>query len=341
MGVGYHSLGALVSTLLTFKDLQDRFLRWIDEGGDTSTTRQLAKDAISASHRRLLTSRIWPFMKWPVYETFTTTANTTAYALHPQMQKPLFFYDGTRQIYIPLVPRREWPGIGVRVATTTPIATSAVYGGILGTNWPVKVQPVTASVLTLQSDNGAESGAGLYVEGRDGSGNFVSETLPAVTATTPVTSANSYTYLTQVAKTTAWVGTLTLKAGATVLTTISASDPGQWYPTIELTETPVVGTTITYSFQRLPKTLTNDLDIPDTPYPYSEFHIYDALLDLTTYNTELGQKEQALWKDRKDELLKGLLNAYDEQIAGSYVRTVRDLDAAGVSNRMFNYNPSG
>jgi hypothetical protein len=335
----------MAGTILTFADLQTRCLRWLDEseqttpGAANTNTLQLVKDAVNASHRRMLSRRVWGFMKWPNYQTFQTVQGQQVYALHSQCSRLLLVYDKDRQIFLPALPRREWPSVGVQVAGQ-PMGT-ATYGFIFGTNWPVQVQPLVSQTISVVSSNSGDnvSGQGIYIEGEDSSGNFYQETIQ-LSGTTPVSSVNPYLFLTQVSKVTdTWNGTVTLKSGSTTLTTISPTTPGQWFQTIEFVEPTQGGRNLIYSFQRPPKTLVNDFDIPDTPYPWSEIHVYDALLDMTSYNTELGAKEQTLWKARYDELMNGLLAATEEEIAGAYPRFVRDLDASGPSNRVWNYAP--
>lgn len=320
-------------------------MRWIDESEQTTpgavqtNTLQLAKDAINASHRRMLSGRVWSFLKWPNYQNLITVQNQQVYALHSQCSRLLLVYDKDRQIFLPALPRREWPSVGVQVAGN-PVGT-ATYGYIFGTNWPVQTQPLVSQPVTVVSDNSGDNiaGQGIYIEGEDANGNFTSETLQ-MNGLATVTSVNNYIYLTQLSKVTdTWAGTVTVKSGSLTLTTISATQPGQLYQTIEFVEPTQGGRNLIYSFQRPPKLLVNDFDIPDTPYPWSEIHVYDALLDMTSYNTELGAKEQTLWKARYDELMRGLLAATEEEIAGAYPRFVRDLDASGPSNRVWNYAP--
>lgn len=321
--------------MLTFKDLQDRTLRWIDEGGDTSTTLALVKDALNASHRRLLTAQQWPFMAWPRTESITTTSGISLYALNPNANRVYHFWDTTMHQYVPVIPRREWPAVG---ANRSNVATPP-FGVMWGPNWPVSVQPTAASTVQIVSSNSADTAVTVIVTGIDSNNAMISETVTA-NGTTTVTSSHSFVAITNLTKTGTWVGTLTVTAAVDSVTmlTLSPSEYGRWYPTIEFLEDPSNGRTYQYNFQRLPLTLDNDHDIPETPYPFSEIHVYDALLDLTTYNTELGAKEQSLWRARFDELMDGLLQSTDEAIVGSYPRFVRDLDDKGIWSRVAVYN---
>jgi len=305
--------------VLTYRQLQQEALRWIDEGADTDVTLTLVKDALNRSHRRLLAQRTWPFMAWPREESFDTAAGIRTYALKHGVNRILTLYDQTYRQPFSLVSRREWEAMGVNRVDQQSVPAGAIYGD----TWPVAAQPSSAAV-TAVSSSASDTATTVILQGIDSSGNATTETL-TLTGTTPVSGSVLWLHLWAVSKTGTWVGTLTLSSGATTLLTLTASEYGKQYPTLEFIETPNGARTYLYTAQRTPATLTNDYDIPDTPYPYSEIHVYDALLDMTAYNTELGAKEQRLWKERRDDLWAALVTACDEQIAGSRPRFVRPM----------------
>jgi len=308
--------------ILSYKNLQDRVLDWIDESDDTGHTLDLVKDAINASHRRVLTAKQWSFMAWPQEESITTAAGTDYYSLNPNTNRIYHLWDVTNRVYVPVVPRREWPGVGVDLTNTS----TAPYGVILGPHWPVQNQPASAGTISIVSSSASDvTSRTVVLKGIDTSGVLRSETLTA-TGVTTVTGSISFAAITNVTKTGTWVGTLTITRGATTLLTLLAADTGLLYPTVKFLETPDSARVFTYEVQRQPTVLSLDNDIPETPYPFSEIHVYDTLLDLTTYNTELGPKEQSVWKKRYDELWDALCNTYDEEIVGAYPKFVRDLD---------------
>lgn len=323
-----------MSTLLTYLDLQDRVLRWIDEATDQDTTKLLVEDAINASHRRLITSRQWPFMAWPQKQTITTQSGLSFYALNPNANRIYHLWDQTLRQYVPVIPRREWPAVG---ANRSNVGTPP-YGVTWGPNWPVKFQPSTVAAVSAVSSSASDTVPTVILTGITTSGDIAQDVI-TITGTTPAVGAVAFSAVTNIAKTGTWVGTLTLKdASANVMITLGPREPGKQYPTVEFLEDPESGRTMEYNFQRLPITLINDGDIPETPYPYSEIHIYDALLDLTSYNTELGEKEQALWTKRYTELFDGLVTSCDEEIVGAYPRFVRDLDDKGIWSRVAVFN---
>lgn len=320
--------------MLTFRDLQLEVLRWIDEGDDTDTTLTLVKEALNRSHRRLLASRTWPFMLWPKEVSFATVAGQRAYALKHGVSKVLTVYDQATATPLPLISRREWEGEDVQRAESVSVPQGAIYGDI----WPVAIQPTglaTSLVKVLSTSASDTGGPAIALVGLNTDGDLTSETVTVNGAVTPVASTTAWSHLISVSKTGTWVGSAILSTPDSALAyqtilTLTASEYGKQYPTLEFIETPSEARTYLYTAQRTPLKLVNDYDIPDTPYPFSELHVYDALLDLTAYNTELGSKEQRLWKAKLDDLEMGLLHNVDEGIAGSRPRFVRRY---GASNR--------
>lgn len=314
-----------MSDILTFGDLKNRFARWVDD--DSTTTETLIEDAINASIRRLLTSSRWSFMRWPRMESFTTTAGVTDYPLKSGMGQMVFLWDNQRKQQVPIIPTREFDGQAIDLTSPN---TSYPAGVIFGPEWPVSAQPTSPSTLSCVSSQTGDVAVTVFIRGFDTNGDLVEETV-TVNGTTPTVTTNTFRSISNVTKTSAWTGTLTITSNSGAVTCLSlvASAYGRSYPTVRFTEPPTGGLVYSFTGFRYPRILTSDNDIPETPYPFSEFHVYDALLDYTSYNTELGQKEQALWKLRAEELKTSLLNRYDEAIAGSQPRFVRDLNGSG------------
>lgn len=307
-------------SLLTFRDLQLEVLRWIDEVSDTDQTLTLVKEALNRSHRQVLASRNWPFMLWPNEETLTTVAGQRKYALKPGVSRLLTLWDTEARQFVPMISRRAWEEMSVdRTEQVDP--SGIIYGDV----WPVAAQPSSASTLTIVSSSSNDVTQSVQVTGLDGNGEHVSETLSAA-GTTTVTGTTSFAFILSVTKVGTWAGTMTLAtSGGTTLLTLTASQAAKQYPTIEFIETPRASRTYTWTAQRIPSTLVADEDVPDTPYPFSALHVYDALLDMSVYNSELGSKHQQVWQTRRDTLHKELLDSVDEVIAGSRPRFVRNL----------------
>lgn len=326
--------------MLTFYDLQQSVLRYIDEGDDAvaGTTRALVKDALNRSHRQVLTERSWPFMLWPGERSFATVSGTRAYALPHGTGKLLTVWDDALNEPTPMISRREWEGLGVN--RTDP--EGAPLGMIYGDTWPVAVQPSSVGELitcATTSDADALAACGIVLTGLNASGVLVNETLALadIGATSSVTSTVAFAHILTVTKTGTYTTTLTLTAPtAGTLLTLTASEYGKQYPTLEFIETPNAARTYLYTAMRTPRVLSNNFDIPDTPYPFSEIHVYDALLDLTAYNTELGAKEQRLWADRREKIWNDLVTAVDEGIAGSRPRFVRNMNERAIGRVRLN-----
>jgi hypothetical protein len=269
-------------------------------------------------------------MLWPREESFTTVANVRAYALNPALGRLNDLWDVAHGIFLPTVPRRQWDSLGVNRTVT---ATQPM-GWYFGNVWPVAVQP-RSSTVTIVSDSSADLGT-VQLLGIDSSGNALRENIN-LSGITPVTSTNTYDYLIKVTKSGAtWTGLLTFTdANANTLLTLKAGIYGKTYPTIEFIESPQGGLVYTYTFNRNPSLLGDNNDIPDIwPNDCSEILVYDCLIDMATYNTELGQKEIVTWQKRYDELYKQMLIASDEAGMGSYPRFVRDLSGGASSRRI-------
>lgn len=310
--------------MINFLTLQNRVLRWIDEVGDTSTTRDNVKDALNACHRTVCFAQNWPWMMWPREESFTTSVSVKTYALNPSVGKIRTLWDVDACDFAIILPRRQWESLGVSRSSQTQAPSSWVFGPV----WPVSAQPSTIATISIVSDSTIQATtAGVYIIGIDDNHNEVHETIYSHT-TIPVFSVQPFEHILSVSKIGTWTSTLMIKdhAGNTILD-VDSDLEGFSYPTIESTENPIAGKQFTYTFLRKPRTLTNDGDIPEIhPNDLSEILVYGALLELTTYNTELGLKEQVQWQKRYDTFMDQLEHANDEAIVGSYPRTVRDLD---------------
>ena len=312
--------------MLNFLELQNRMLRWIDEINSTATvSRDRVKESLNASHRRVYYSQPWPWTMWPNEESFTTVAGVRAYALNPALGKVRTLWDPQVRDFTALIPRREWQTMGVDRTRTgvTPV------GWTMGPVWPVGVQPTTTGVLSFVSDDATDTSTNecsVALTGISSGGIQVSETITP-TGTTPVTSTFSYSHVLSLGKSGTWAGTLTVSdAAATTLLTLYASEDARDYPTIEATETPAAGLVYKYTFQRRPRTMVEDGDLPETkPNECAEIHVYDALIDETTYNTEIGGSALPVWTKRFQQLETQLQNTNDEAIVGSYPRMVRDI----------------
>jgi hypothetical protein len=224
-----------------------------------------------------------------------------------------------------LSPRRNWEMTGYDLSSTGVAQPDAMFGDY----WPVAAQPASAMALTIVSDAVEDIGLQVVIRGINDVGEIEEETIATDSAdgTIPVDGLVSFQHILNVTKAGSWVGTLTLSAiDATELLVLTPTQYGKQFQVLEFIEAPGNAVNYTYSFSRTPRTLIRDNDLPDIPFPYSEILVYDTLLDLTGYNSELGEKHQRLWKDRFDVLMKQLMESQDEVVAGAQPRFVRDMD---------------
>src|SRR5688572_22872971 len=69
--------------MLTFKDIQEQVLAYLDQAGDVGHGLDIVKHAIQSAHDKRLSEERWSFMLWPTPVEFTfSTAQT--YILHPE-----------------------------------------------------------------------------------------------------------------------------------------------------------------------------------------------------------------------------------------------------------------
>jgi len=318
--------------MLTRADIRTRILRLLDEAQNTqTTTTNLVNDAIAASNRRICMSRPWPFMRWHQNETFTTVAGVRHYTFRQEVGKLLWVWDNTASDFVTILPHRGWETYPVNITTTS---TSGSPPAILGGYWPVGVQPSTAGICTLESTETTDTSKTINMVVLNNAGLVKNTTMTtdASNSTTPTNSSISIASIIKLSKaaTADWDGILTLKGpGGAVLLYLNKDQLFAQYPTIEFVEPVAAGRVYTYAFCRQPITMENDTDIPDVPFPFSEILVYDALLDMATYNSEMSEKHVALWTKRYMDLWKELAEQQDETIVGAQPRFVRDLD--GVS----------
>ena len=319
-----------ITPTLTYLDLQNRVLRWLDEADSTSThTSTRIKEALNAAQRRLYYSKPWPFAMWPNEETVTTVAGTRVYALHPSVGKIRSLWSDDDGNFASLLPRRQWEVLGINRSTTARVNPS---GWTMGPIWPVSAQPTTTGTVSIVSSSTSDTTSRkLGITGISNGNIEVGETLTA-NGTTPVTSTFSYSHILSASIQGSWVGTCTFKdnAGNTMLA-LTTGVESRDYPTIEAAESPAGSRVYRYTFLRRCPEMVNDGDLPAIkPNDLSEVLVYDTLLDETSYNTEMTAQALSVFNKRREELWKQLCDTHDDQILGAYPRTVRDLDAASL-----------
>lgn len=303
----------------TFSDLQNIFLRTLDEAGDTGTTLAIAKDYIKSAHDAR-TSQDWPFMLWPEQITFTTTA-TRYYPLHQEFSRLCWARNRTTGEFLIETPFRNAQDSGANWDSDTGRASRF----LLGSKMPVSTQPSAASALTIVSSSASDTVSRTVVVRGDTADGITTETLTA-TGTTPVVGTTSFTRILQVTKTGTWVGTLTLSAGATTLLKLFPSEYGRSYTQLEMLNTPDAGDVIAYRFYRTPSVLSHDNDLTDIPPPFEDVLVYDALLLYSGYSSDVSPQSIMVWTAHRDALEKKMQETLiDGQSIGAETRYVHYL----------------
>jgi hypothetical protein len=90
-----------------------------------------------------------------------------------------------------------------------------------------------------------------------------------------------------------------------VLLRLTDSEYQKEYPLLVWKNVPTAAETFTYRFFRAPRVMTRDYDKPDLPFPHSNVLVYDALLDLATYN-ELDSESVNIWRDKQQHHVQSL-----------------------------------
>jgi hypothetical protein len=302
----------------TLKTLRDQVLSWLDEAGDTATTKTNVDNAINQAHAMRCTGERWPFMLWPATQTITLTG-ATQYPLHEEFGTGLYFRNSTTGSYLVEVPLRQLDQTG-----TSPLDTDSVQFTIDSYS-PLAVQP-TYSVVTISSSSLLDTGAakGVVITGYTSAGGMQTETITP-NGLTPVSGSLVFTTITAVTMQDAWVGTMVLThSGGTVGLVLPAGVAARQYPMLRFYATPATTGTIDYRFYRKPRVLTRDNDIPEIPDPYSQILVWDTLLMFAGYNTDISRQSVEAWRDMQGQLSLSLQHAFlNPQTIGAMPRFVR------------------
>lgn len=307
----------------TLRSLREQVLDWLDESGDTGTTKKLVDHAINKSHANRLTMVQWPFMKYG-RGNLTLVPGKVEYALHQEFLRPYYFRNISKGgIYLVEVPQRELSQVGIDW-TKDQDGRHFEWGG----RWQVERQPAAASVLTIVSSSTGDVGTTkkITVMGETPDGITSEDISP--NGQNPVAGLVQFTKILGITKASAWAGTLTITAdaGATTVLKLFGNEFGRNYQVIRLLFTPTTADVVEYDFFRKPRKLSLDYDSPDTPYPYSLIHVWDALLDISAYDGRIDGGRKALWERNQGELEIQMRNEFLEgRTIAARTRRVRDV----------------
>lgn len=297
--------------MLTFKNIIDEVLDWFDEDDNTGTFKENVKNAINQAHHERLVKYKWPFMLWPRPVTLSMVVGQQKYTLHEEMQRLVYVYNTTKEIYLKEIPWRNMTSEYLRENVDNDHAETFQLRHLES----VQNQPSSASVVTLVSTSGADTGSTytVTIHGETSSGVMVSETLQA-NGTTPVNGTTSFLNITDVTLSIAFNGTLTLtsNSGAVTLLSLTAGQYGKKYQTLYMLTEPESADTVEYMFYRRPRKLVNDYDIPQIPPEYARILVWDTLMSFTNYNADIAQRDMEFWHSKRSELETAMYKTYLE-----------------------------
>ena len=278
----------------TFKNLRDQVLRIVDELDET-TTEALVKELMNQAHQARCLERKWNFMLHPREVTLTTVANQRLYTLHQEFGRPMYFYNATTNEYLQEVGKeaiQENPTSLYADAVQNSVKQFAFIG-----ETPFKDQPSTASTVSIVSNSASDTTAyQVVVKGENANGEVFAE-IVEMTGTTPVVTTGTFTFLTAISKNQAFNGTITVTCDSKTVLTLLPWEMGRTYRQIMFLENPTGNETIKYRFYHQPLVLINDYDIPDIPGPYAQILVWDTLLLLSTYLTNVEPQKLEMWKN--------------------------------------------
>jgi hypothetical protein len=308
----------------TFDSIIQEVMRQTDEAGDTDTTLTLVKEYVRAAHNRRCVEFREFFMK--MRDTLTTVVDQREYTLSPLFDKPIHFYnEATKELLEEIPPRSAEVELDLLNPTTQGTAGDFYFSGYAQT----KNQPTSASVVTVVSNNGSDTGSTyqVAVKGINTSGDIVVDVLTP-NGTTPAAGSLQFREVLAITKAGATNGTLTFtsNSGAVTLLTLSPNELGKQYRKIYLVNLPTAAETISYTFYRKPIYLVNNYDVPDIPYPYSQVLVYDALLMFATYNTDMQSEARIVMWQQEQQNWENALRGFskDGQTVGGRARYTRD-----------------
>lgn len=314
----------MAGSVLTFKEIRDEVLNWLDEAGATGTSLTNVNNAINEAHRRRLTAEPWPFMIWDTAETFTLTAADQLYTLHHLFHRSFYFFNRTKKDYLKEVSAKYLSPSGARWNTDSDGNKYVLWG-----RTPVSEQPASASTVSIVSTSALDNTAAraITIRGLTSSG-LESETITP-TGTTTAAGAKSFTKILGVTKGATWVGTLTVTAGATTLLTLLSTEMGRSHQLLFLLGSPTTADTIEYRFYRLPSRLVDDNDITDIPPGHEQILVWDSLLAMGAYDNRLDGGRLEEWRKRQTDADQAFRAAFSEiQGVDAHSRYVIDNDAS-------------
>lgn len=285
--------------MLTFKNIRDQVLTFLDLAGDTGHATDLVDYAINSAHEKVLIKDRWNFMLWPTPIAMTFTSNKRNFILHPEAVTLADFRNTTANTPMKETPTRNRYDMGV---------DEDRYHFEFVNSAPVKAQPSTVGVVAVTGS--------AHLKYLDANQNVVEEDVTGANTTSSVSEIITVTKLND--------SSLTLTdIDANQLLFLSASQYGRSYPQIRLFDDGN-GDSGEYRFYRKPSLLVRDNDIPDIPYPFSRRLVFDALLELAQYN---DAPVPGYWMEQREDWDRQMRDTFLEgAMEGSEIRRVHETN---------------
>jgi hypothetical protein len=286
--------------MLSFKNLQDNVLTFLDQAGDTDTGLDLVKYAINQAQEKRVSQERWSFMLSSTPVPITFVADQRNYVLKPNVMFLSEFWNRTGNQLMKETPTRARYKVQV---------LEDRYHFEFISPAPVKQQP-TLGTITVTGE----------VEM-----SYVAENYDTITETlNNTTTSQSVREVLKVSKVNEGTSVTLVDAGANTILTLTPTQVGFQYPQIRLYDNGRAETG-DYRYYRKPTLLELDGAVPDIPYPHSRILVYDALLELATYN---DMRPPDFWLMQQSQLETLMRQAYQEgETEGSESRTVLDVDS--------------
>lgn len=299
-------------------DLREEVLGWMDEAGDTDTSKTIVENALNQSNQQRSTQLRWPWMLSRVY-TFTTVGGQSEYFLAEGALKLDYIRNrATKRNCIEI--SDEELVASDRDFGPNADAGSELYFQFAGYS-PIKQPlPTAGDTLTVTSSASETAAPSFTIEGEDGSGEACEETVAY-----GGTSSTTFTRVTRITRSGGTpTGTLTLSTtGGLTLVSLTPAQKGKQYPIIRFILPCSGGAVIEYRYIKVPKKMTADGDLPDVPFPYSNILVWDALVMIAAYN-EVDSEASSVWKANRDNWEQALLaSALHGDVAGGMGESIR------------------
>lgn len=285
--------------MLTYKDIQDHVLRYLDQAGEDGHGLDVVKDAIRIASTKRVTEDRWTFMLWPNVARVNFTAGQKVYQLHHEALMLTDFWNVTANMIMAETPSRSRYREGVQ--------DDRLHFEFVAPS-PVRLQPVEG-LVTVTGEAKIR-----YIDSND---DIQEETLTNAPTSFDVVEILKVTKMN--------ANTLTLIDENSVnILSLTSDTYGKTYPQIRLFGDGVGGEVGEYRFYKVPTLMVDDNDIPDIPYPFSHILVYDALLELATYNDSVPQP---YWMQQQEILDRQMRTAYQEgEMEGSEMRQIQEVE---------------